>query len=80
MSHNALADTIAAAVLDGMTVTFAPDPADAAATRIRIGVRHGHRGRVYENSCDIRLGDVTRSDTADTMLAKAVADTCRPGA
>jgi hypothetical protein len=81
MSHNALVETIAAAILDGMSVTFTPLPGDSttSATRIRIGVRHERHGRVYENTCEVGLGELAVSDAADTMLADAVADTCRPG-
>lgn len=80
MSDNALLETIAAAVLDGMTVSFAPYDADGTQlpTGVVVGVRWPNGGQLYHNNALVGFGELSLSGAAEKMLVTAIDDTVEP--
>jgi hypothetical protein len=76
-----LMETIAAALLDGATLSFTPDDADGTrlATGVLVGVRHHGRGaRVFGKTTAIGFEELLASGAADKLLTEAIIDTLEP--
>ncbi|MBW3603808.1 MAG: hypothetical protein KY460_02665 [Actinobacteria bacterium] len=76
-----LMETIAAAMLDGATVSFAPHDADGTQlpTGLIVGVRHdGRGGRVIGNTSVLGFDELLASGAADKVLTEAIVDTMEP--
>lgn len=77
----ALMETIAAAILDGATLSFTPDDADGARlpTGLIIGVRHQGRGtQVSSNTTPVGFEELMASGAAEKLLTEAIVDTMEP--
>lgn len=76
-----LMETIAAAMLDGVTLSFAPDDADGTQlpTGLIVGVRHGGPGsRVIGTTSVLSFDELLASGAADKVLTEAIIDTMEP--
>ena len=71
-----LMETITAAVLDGLTVSFTPSDADGTGlpTGVIIGVRHEHRGRVHGGTTEVGFEELVLSGVPDKVLSEAITD------
>ena len=81
MSHSLLLESLAAAVLDGATVTFAPaQPTGEPGlpTAMTVGVRLDQRGQDHRNAVTVDLGELSLAESADVMLAGLLDDTLAP--
>lgn len=75
-----LMETIAAAILDGMTVSFAPrdDDGTRLPTGIVVGVRHGAPGRTHGSTREVGLSELVMSGAGEKVLTEAITDTIEP--
>lgn len=80
MSNSSLLEAIAAAILDGATLTFSPAGLDD--TLLPVGMviearldRHGH---AYHNSTQVEFEGLSLSNAADVLLAETLNDTMAP--
>ncbi len=75
-----LMETIAAAMLDGLTLSFTPSDADGTRlpTGFVLGVRHEGRGGVHLNTCELGFGELVTSGAPDKLLTEAIVDTMQP--
>lgn len=80
MSNSSLLEAIAAAMLDGTTLTFSPAESDGTwlPTGMVIGVRLDRHGRSYHNALEIGFGGLSLSNAADMALADALNETMAP--
>jgi len=71
-----LTETITAAMLDGLTVSFTPSDADGTGlpTGVIVGVRHEHRGRVHGGTTEVGFEELVLSGAPDKVLSEAIAD------
>lgn len=80
MSNSSLVEAIAAAMLDGATLTFRPVEFDGTAlpTGMVVDVRLDRHGRIYHNTTEVGFGGLSLSSAADQMLADTVCETMEP--
>lgn len=80
MSNSTLLEAIAAAILDGATLTFGPAEANGTSlpTGMVVGVRLDRSGRVYHNTGEVGFGGLSLSHAADAMLADIVNEIMAP--
>lgn len=80
MSDNALLETIVAAILDGMMVSFAPYDADGTQlpTGVVVGIRGPGADHAHHNSTLVGFGELSLSGAAGRILIKAIEDTIGP--
>ena len=80
MSHSSLLEVIAAAMLDGTTLTFSPaDPEGTALpTGMVVGARLDRQGRIYHNTAEVDFGGLSLATAADRMLARILDQTIAP--
>jgi hypothetical protein len=80
MSNSSLLEAIAAAILDGATLTFSP--AGLNGTLLPVGMvveaRLDRRGHVYRNSTQVGFEGLSLSNAADVLLAETLNDTMAP--
>ena len=71
-----LTETITAAMLDGLTVSFTPSDADGTGlpTGGIVGVRHDHRGRVHGGTAEVTFDELVLSGAPDKVISEAVTD------
>ncbi len=74
-----LMETIAAAMLDGLTLSFTPRDADGTQlpTGFTVNVRHDGRGGVGSSS-ELGFGELVLSGAPDKVLTEAIVDTMQP--
>lgn len=75
-----LMETIAAAVLDGLTLSFAPSDADGTGlpTGVVVGVRHDRGGRVHGSTCEVGFDELVLSGAPEKVLGGAITDAITP--
>jgi hypothetical protein len=80
MSNSTLLEAIAAAILDGTTLTFSPAEPNGTSlpTGMVVGVRLDRNGRVYHSTGEVGFGGLSLSHTADAMLADIVNEIMAP--
>lgn len=76
----ALMDTIAAAVLDGLALSFTPVDADGTGlpTGVVVGVRHDRRGGVHGSTLEVGFDELVLSGAPDKVLSEAITDAAAP--
>lgn len=80
MPNSSLLEGIAAAILDGATLTFSPAaPGDTALpTGMVVTVQLDRGGRVYHNTAEVGFGGLSLSNAADAMLAGTLNEIMAP--
>lgn len=75
-----LMETITAAVLDGLALSFTPADADGTGlpTGVVVGVRHDRRGRVHGSSREVGFDELVLSGAPDKVLSEAITDAAAP--
>lgn len=76
-----LVETIAAAMLDGVTLSFTPDDADGTQlpTGLIVGVRyHGHGAQVFGATSPLGFDELLASGAPDKVLTEAIVETMEP--
>jgi hypothetical protein len=75
-----LLETITAAVLDGLALSFAPADADGTGlpTGVVVGVRHDQRGRVHGSTREVGFEELVLSAVPDKVLSEAISDAVAP--
>jgi len=75
-----LIETITAAVLDGLALSFTPADADGTGlpTGVVVGVRHDQRGRVHGSSREVGFDELVLSGAPDKVLSEAITDAAAP--
>lgn len=73
-------ETIAAAVLDGLALSFTPADADGTGlpTGVVVGVRHDQRGRVHGSTLEVGFDQLVLSGAPDKVLSQAITDAAAP--
>lgn len=75
-----LMETITAAVLDGLALSFTPADADGTGlpTGVVVGVRHDQCGRVHGSSREVGFDELVLSGAPDKVLSEAITDAAAP--
>lgn len=75
-----LMEIIAAAMLDGLTLSFTPSDADGTGlpTGVVVGVRHDLRGRVHGSTREVGFDELVLSAVPDKVLSEAISDAMEP--
>jgi len=80
VSEGVLVETIAAAILDGITVTFSPADHEGTGlpTGVIVGVHHERGGRMLGSAREVEFGELSLSGAAEDVLTNAVEQTLLP--
>lgn len=75
-----LMEAVAAAMLDGVTLSFVPIDVEGThlPTEFVVSVRHDVDGRTYGNTSRVGFSELVMSGTPDEVLAAAIVDAMRP--
>lgn len=76
----AFMEAVAAAMLDGMTLSFVPIDVEGThlPTEFVVSVRHDVDGRTYGNSARVGFSELVMSGMPDEVLAEAISSAVAP--